>query len=275
MAGIAGTTKPRASSLVYEMLNKMKHRGNAKKSVMEEHGTTYGISWNTSEDQYITDYMGSGRVADFKGGDHFAWAKSSAGNFELSRDKLGVAPLYYGWDHDGHLYFASEIKALIPYLSDPKELEPGTDFTGTEVSRYFQLSYPDELLKDDPEKIALMLRAKLEESVERSIRSENTGSWLSGGLDSSTISALAAKKIKKFRTFAAGIKDAPDLEYAREVAKVIRSGHHEVVVSIDDMIKALPDVIWHLESFDALLVRSSITNFLVAKRAADYVSDVF
>jgi len=101
------------------------------------------------------------------------------------------------------------------------------------------------------------------------------GSWLSGGLDSSTMAALARPFVSNLHTFAAGFPDAPDVEHAREVADFIKSDHHEVVVSFKDLLDTLPDVIYHLESFDALLVRSSITNYLVAKRASEYVDAVF
>jgi len=71
------------------------------------------------------------------------------------------------------------------------------------------------------------------------------------------------------------LKGAPDLEFAAEVARFIKSDHHEVIVTAEDLYSSLPEVIYHLESFDALQVRSSIINYFVAKRAADYVSDVF
>jgi asparagine synthase (glutamine-hydrolysing) len=81
--------------------------------------------------------------------------------------------------------------------------------------------------------------------------------------------------VKDLHTFAVGLRDAPDLEYAREMALFARCTHHEPVVTMPEMLVVLPQVIYHLESFDALLVRSSITNYLVAKLASDHVEEVF
>jgi asparagine synthase (glutamine-hydrolysing) len=99
------------------------------------------------------------------------------------------------------------------------------------------------------------------------------GSWLSGGLDSSVLAALARPLVRTLHTFAAGVAGAPDLEHAREVARFLRTEHHEVVVTLPQMQRFLPVVIRSLESFDALLVRSSVTNYLVAQAAAEYVPD--
>jgi asparagine synthase (glutamine-hydrolysing) len=101
------------------------------------------------------------------------------------------------------------------------------------------------------------------------------GCWLSGGLDSSALTALARPHVPELHTFAAGLASAPDLRFARKIADHLDADHHEVIVTLEELLAALPDVIYHLESFDALLVRSSITNYLAAKRAADYVGSVF
>ncbi len=123
--------------------------------------------------------------------------------------------------------------------------------------------------------MATELRELLEASVEKRVGDAQVGSWLSGGLDSSAMAALARPHMDTLHTFAAGVSGAPDIEHAREVAAFIGSDHHEVIVTLDDMLAALPKVIYHLESFDALLVRSSITNYLVAKLASEYVDEVF
>jgi asparagine synthase (glutamine-hydrolysing) len=89
------------------------------------------------------------------------------------------------------------------------------------------------------------------------------------------MAALARPHVKTLHTVAAGLPGAPDLQYAREVARHVQSEHHEVVADLGQMLAVLPDVIYHLESFDALLVRSSITNYLVGRLAAEYVPEVF
>ena len=123
--------------------------------------------------------------------------------------------------------------------------------------------------------MAQELRRHLAAAVERHIGNGEVGAWLSGGLDSSAMAALARPHVDRLHTFAAGLAGAPDLAYAAEVAAFIGSDHHEVVVTFAQMLAALPAVIYHLESFDALLVRSSITNYLVAQAAADFVPAVF
>ena len=119
------------------------------------------------------------------------------------------------------------------------------------------------------------LRGHLAAAVERRIGNGEVGCRLSGGLDSSAMAALARPHVDRLHTFAAGLPGAPDLASAAEVAAFIGSDHHEVVVTFAQMLAVLPAVIYHLESFDALLVRSSITNYLVAKAASDYVPAVF
>ena len=187
---------------------------------------------------------------------------------------MGVAPLYYGRLADGALCFASEVKALLALTSDVRELPPGCFFDGLQVQEYFRLA-PQPPLHASPSRMAQELRRHLAAAVERHIGNGEVGAWLSGGLDSSAMAALARPHVDRLHTFAAGVDGAPDLAYAAEVAAFIGSYHHEVVVTFAHMLAALPAVIYHLESFDALLVRSSITNYLVAQAAADFVPAVF
>jgi asparagine synthase (glutamine-hydrolysing) len=130
-------------------------------------------------------------------------------------------------------------------------------------------------LDQDSDEIASELRLRLEQAVCRRIDGDVMGSWLSGGLDSSAMVALARPHVRQLHTFAGGLSAAPDLAFAQQVADYLGTEHHEVVVTLEELLEALPLVIYHLESFDALLVRSSITNYLVTKRAADYVGSVF
>jgi asparagine synthase (glutamine-hydrolysing) len=97
------------------------------------------------------------------------------------------------------------------------------------------------------------------------------GVWLSGGVDSSVIAALARPFVDRLYTFSAGIEGAPDLKYARKVAKHIDSEHYERIYNLNDMLEVLEKTIYHLESFDAPLVNSAVSNYLVAELASDYV----
>ena len=274
MAGIAGIAEKGAKQKVSQMLDKMSHRGSAGRSVIETDNATLGIIWNDMEAGAIISDQENGIVGYQISPGHFAKAGYINGKLTLTRDELGVAPLYYGRDNSGRLCFSSEVKALILVTDKITEMLPGCSFDGTILNPYFNLK-AKETLKDNPEEISGNLFDLLDQAVSSRIRSGETGSWLSGGLDSSAMCALAARHTGRLKTFSAGIKGAPDLLFAREMAEFIKSEHHEIVVKLDDMLTALPMVIYHLESFDALLVRSSITNFLVAKLASDHVSEVF
>ncbi len=170
--------------------------------------------------------------------------------------------------------FSSEVKGLLVVTHDVHELPPGHTFDGQQLKVYYRLRKLPEV-KNPPKRIAKDLRRVLESSVEEHISDQSIGAWLSGGLDSSVMASLARPYLQTFHTFAAGMPGSPDIKYARIVANFIQSEHHEVIVKLADLIAILPEVIYHLESFDAWLVRSSIMNYLVARLAAQYVSSVF
>jgi len=274
MSGVAGIARSRQRALVNQMLDKIAHRGSAGRAVIEVRGGTLGVVWTKPQKSTVATLRQEEAVRDDAGDGHFAEASVTNGKLVLVRDQLGVAPLYYGWTEDGALCFASEVKAMLEVTRKVHELPPGYRNDGNCLEPYFHLQKQPPL-DEPPEHIAKELRQRLSRSVAKRISGNEVGSWLSGGLDSSTMAALARPHVRTLHTFAAGLSGAPDLEYAHEVADFIKSEHHEVIVSFDEMLAVLPEVIYHLESFDALLVRSSITNYLVAKLASDYVSDVF
>jgi len=111
--------------------------------------------------------------------------------------------------------------------------------------------------------------------VTKRVAASEIGAWLSGGIDSAALTALARRQLPELKTFAAGVEGAPDLQYARLVSEFCGTEHHERLVTLTEMLAVLPAVIYHLESFDALLVRSSITNYLVGRLAAEHVPAVF
>jgi asparagine synthase (glutamine-hydrolysing) len=171
--------------------------------------------------------------------------------------------------------FASEVKALLPATRKVYEFRPGflVD-SGEEHLAFHQLGSEPRL--DLPVDIlSARLRLLLEQAVLRRVDDTEMGSWLSGGLDSSAIAALARPHLRKLHTFAGGLEGAPDLEYARQMAAFLGSEHHEVIASLPGLLKILPEVIYHLESFDALLVRSTALNYLVAEAASRVVASAF
>jgi len=272
MSGIAGIAAAGRRADVDKMLAAIGHRGSAGRTVFEVPGATLGAVWTTAQGDSAQPE--AALVQDYAGEGHFAQAGLADGKLTLRRDPLGVAPLYYGRTDGGALCFASEVKALLGIAREVHEVEPGCSHDGAAAQPYYQLR-KQAPLTDPPESVAGELRRRLEKAVARCIGKQEVGSWLSGGLDSSVITALARAHVQTLHSFAGGLAGAPDLAYAQEAARFIRSEHHEIVVTLRDMLAALPEVIYHLESFDALLVRSSLNNYLVAKAAADYVDQVF
>ncbi len=271
MAGIAGIARPAKVVEISRMLDKMAHRGRCLREVFDAEGVTVGV---TAPAHQTTAVSRAHRVVrDYAGYGHYAQAQILHDDFALIRDPLGVAPLYYGHTADGALCFASEVKPLIGVAGTITELSPGSFFDGQRLVPHFRLeSRPP--LKETPEQIAIELGVRLGDAVQKCVHPDIFGAWLSGGLDSSALVALARPRTKVLHTFAGGVAGAPDLKYARIVAEFHGTEHHETIVNLPDMLKVLPEVIYHLESFDALLVRSSIINFLVAKEASRYVPAV-
>lgn len=271
MSGIVGIALPGKRSDVKRMLKKIAHRG-VVTEVVETASATLGVTRPPRQSaastyrrylQVAGDNMGNGHPVPM-----------GENTLTLKRDPLGVVPLYYGRTSDGALCFASEVKGLLEVTPDIHELPPGHIFDGERMKVYFKLC-KKPLLEDLPEGIAHKLRQKLETVVHKRAGSEAVGAWLSGGLDSSALAALACHHFRPFHTFTAGLPGAPDVEHAQVVASFIHSKHHVLTVQVEDLLAILPEVIYYLESFDAWLVRSSIMNYLVARLAADYVPEVF
>jgi len=275
VSAIAGIASPGKKELVNKMLDKIAHRGDRERLVINVRNATFGVSKTKYQNQAINRLQKDHIACDDAGGQHFARAQALPDGLELSRDALGVMPLYYGRTAKGTLCFAGEVKALLEATRDIHELPPGHHLVHRKVEPYCSLENCGVLRKSS-EQIARELKKKLQASVRERIRdARQCGSLLSGGLDSSAITALARPYVQKMHTFAAGTTNAPDLQHAREVARFVGSQHHEIIVALSDLLKTLPQVIYHLESFDALLVRSSLTHYLVAQMAADYVPAVF
>lgn len=277
MAAIAGIAAENRKKQVNQMLDRMAHRGQKGRLVVEPGSVTLGIDWPQAQPQAFRTLLEQDMATDQVAVGQFARAKAIGGTFALIRDPLGVTPLYYGRTKDHKLCFASEVKGLLAiHADDIRELPPGHSYLNGTLTEYFHPSLPEKQEDQPSNLVATRLRRLLQVSVERYAgRDSNFGACLSGGLDSSVIAALARPLTPVLHTFAAGFPGAPDLKYARLAADFIRSTHHEIIVALDDLLRALPEVIFHLESFDALLVRSSLMNYLVACEAGQYVSAAF
>ncbi|MBS4016125.1 MAG: asparagine synthase [Candidatus Latescibacteria bacterium] len=273
--GIAGVFSLNQVELVQQMLKKIKHRGEFGKELFQTRNATIGIVFSNLQSHILKT-----TASDYN--DKLQPALIQENKLVLRRDLLGIVPLYYGKTRDHTVCFASEVKALLDLAQDINEFLPGYIYQDNQfVQKESYQKQPGFIQL--PETIAQELRMILCNEIQNKISENETGAWLSGGLDSSAIVSLASKYVKTMHTFAAGLKDAPDIKFARIAADYIKTRakpdqklhHHEIIVGFKDMLKTLPDVVYSLESFDALLVRSSITNYLAAKRASQYVSQVF
>lgn len=274
MSGIAGIAAAGDRARVTTMLERMSHRGPAGRCIVDRDEATLGLLWTDLQADSADRLRRRHTAADDGSNSRFARAEAKDGRLILARDPLGVAPLYYGTTDDGHFCFASEVKALLPVTQDIHEFPPGHCYTQGRFEPFSQLATPPPAT-EPPALLAQELRRRLEKSIGCRVGGGQVGVWLSGGLDSSTMAALARPWMDRLHTFAAGLPGAPDLGYARTVAEYLDTDHHEVVVGLPDLLATLPDVIYHLESFDALLVRSSLVNFLVSRAAGEHVPAVF
>lgn len=191
-----------------------------------------------------------------------------SGEFIAARDPIGIRPLYYGYDRDGMLIFASEPKNLVGHTDRIMPFPPGHYCKGGEFVCYSDIASVDEIVRDDLETVCRNIREKLIAGVEkRLVADAKVGFLLSGGLDSSLVCAIAAKKsAEPIKTFAIGMStDAIDLKYAKQVADFIGSDHRDIIITKDDVLAALEDVVHLLGTYDITTIRASIGMYLICK----------
>ena len=212
----------------------------------------------------------------------FALYDEERNEFLIARDPIGVIPLYIGYDSDGTVYVASELKALEGQCERYEPFLPGYYYWSKEpgMKRYYKRDWFDyEAVKDNPASISAIHDA-LTAAVKRQLMSDVPyGVLLSGGLDSSVISAIAEKfsehrieddsKTKAYwprlHSFAVGLKGAPDLAKAKMVADHIGTVHHEINYTIQEGLDAIRDVIYFIETYDVTTVRASTPMYLLAR----------
>ena len=202
--------------------------------------------------------------------------------FLIARDPIGVIPLYIGYDSDGTVYAASELKALEGQCERYEPFLPGHYYWSAApgMKRYYRRDWMEyDAVKDNPASVKDIHDA-LEDAVRRQLMSDVPyGVLLSGGLDSSVISAIAEKfsehRIEdnsetraywpRLHSFAVGLKGAPDLAKARLVANHIGTVHHEINYTIQEGLDAIRDVIYYIETYDVTTVRASTPMYLLAR----------
>ena len=185
-----------------------------------------------------------------------------------ARDPIGIRPLYYGYDSDGAILFASEAKNLVGLCERILPFPPGHYYKDGRFVCYRDPAAVQKVSSDDLETACGHIHDKLVAGIEKRLDADAPmGFLLSGGLDSSLVCAVAARLSKKpIKTFSIGMDlDAIDLKYARQVADYIGSDHTEVIITKDDVLEALPHVVELLGTFDITTIRASIGMYLVCK----------
>ena len=189
-------------------------------------------------------------------------------SYIAARDPIGIRPLFYGYDAQGCIMFASEAKNLVGLTEQIMPFPPGHYYKDGEFVCYRDMTYVEKVCDDDVETICKNIHDKLVRGIEKRLDADAPlGFLLSGGLDSSLVCAVSAKILKKpIRTFAIGMsEDAIDLKYAKEVADYIHSDHTEIIITKEDVIAALPEVIAALGTYDITTTRASIGMYLICK----------
>lgn len=185
-----------------------------------------------------------------------------------ARDPIGIRPLFYGYDDKGVILFASEAKNLVGLCDKVMPFPPGHYYRDGEFVCYNDIAAVDEVIQAPIDEVCKNIHDKLVCGIEkRLVADAKVGFLLSGGLDSSLVCSVAAKKSDKpIKTFAIGMTgDAIDLKYAKEVADYIGSDHTEVIISKDDVISSLETVISILGTFDITTIRASMGMYLICK----------
>ena len=221
-------------------------------------------------------------LEDLSGIFAFVLYDEDSNEFLIARDPIGVIPLYIGYDSDGTVYVASELKALEGECERYEPFLPGHYYWSREpeMKRYYRRDWFDyDAVKDNAASVEAV-RDALTAAVKRQLMSDVPyGVLLSGGLDSSVISAIAERFSEqrvednsktraywpRLHSFAVGLKGAPDLAKARLVADYIGTVHHEINYTVQEGLDAIRDVIYYIETYDVTTVRASTPMYLLAR----------
>ena len=185
-----------------------------------------------------------------------------------ARDPIGIRPLFYGYDSDGAIVFASEAKNLVGLCKEIFPFPPGHYYAFGKFVRYADLTTVKSYSTDDLETVCKNIRTKLIAGVDKRLDADAPlGFLLSGGLDSSLVCAISSVVLgKKIRTFAIGMDtDAIDLTYAREVADYLGADHTEVYMTREQVLESLEEVIAMLGTWDITTIRASMGMYLCCK----------
>lgn len=203
----------------------------------------------------------------------FAFVMTYGDTFYIARDPFGICSLYYGFDDNDNIWCSSELKCIHDSVKTVQHTPPGCVIHNLDgvvnTFCYNDRTWMYKVLHYTPK--TNVIYDLLTKAVKKRLMAEcEIGLFLSGGLDSSIIAAIAQLQCEyKMKSFSVGFsKDAPDLQKARLVADHIGTDHHELIISTEDALEALPDVIKHIETYDVTTIRASVPMFLLAKYIA-------
>lgn len=201
----------------------------------------------------------------------FAFVVLDGEKFVAGRDPIGVKPMYYGKDAEGRLYFASEMKSLADQCTEFSAFPPGHYYTSEHgLQQYYHPAWHMAEKCTQRADLSLIRDALINATRKRLMSDVPLGVLLSGGLDSSLISAITSRLLahtgQELHSFTVGLgPDAPDLKYARMVADFIGTTHHEVYFSVEQGLSIIDKLIWHLESYDVTTIRASTPMYFLAQ----------
>jgi len=237
---------------------------------------------------HLINEQGPDAIAQLSGMYAFVAAHAD-GRFMAARDPVGIKPLYWA-RREGDTRFASEMRAFDPaWLPAVEAFPPGHFWTPRTGLRRFERAVPERALKPFPaprnpdaaipEDLLRQTREMIVRSVDRQMMGDvPVGVFLSGGLDSTLVAAIAADYLRargrRLQTFAVGTESSSDLHAARAAADYLGTEHHEALYTPDDAIRALPATVRAVESFDPSLIRSAVPNYLLAEETARHVKVV-
>ena len=255
------------------------------KTLASQHTPDY--AFQTASDCEIIipmfEKFGNELVDKLQGMFAFCLYNETDNSYLIARDHIGIIPLYTGYDADGNFYVASEMKALMPICKTVEEFPPGhvLDSKDGTPRKYYNRNWQSFAAIKDNNTSKEKLREALEESVKSHLMTDVPyGVLLSGGLDSSLISAItqkfASRRVEendlseawwpKVHSFACGLEGSPDLIAAQTVADNIGTIHHSVIFTEQEGIDALKEVIYHLETYDVTTIRASTPMYLMARK---------
>lgn len=230
---------------------------------------------------HLYEEWGADFVDDLDGVFAFVLTNPGSGEVVAARDPIGVVPLYWGHGPDGSLWFASEMKAIIEICPDLEQFPPGHVFSGGRLQRFHSPAWIDPAFTPSGSPSRDEIRSALTDAVVKRLMSDVPfGVLLSGGLDSSLVSAVVARNAElrveddcrspawwpRIHSFSIGLEGAPDLAAARVVADALGTAHHELHYTIQEGLDALADVIYHIETYDVTTVRASTPMYLMARK---------